>query len=296
MLTSTATQAMTSASSRTAALRVSNLSFAYGDVEVLHDISFEAYPGELIAVVGPNGVGKSTLFKSLLGFNSHYTGTIELQGSDIKSMSSRQRAKSIAYIPQASAQTFNYSVLELVVMGASPHLGVFEQPSSQDSEHALQILDELGIAHLAYRGCSNISGGEYQLMLLARALMQNATVLVMDEPTANLDYGNQYRVMQRIAGLARRDFVVIFSAHDPNQVLLNATRSLVLEKGRIIADGTPEQVLTEQLLSRLYRIDVHRHSVQEQDGTVRVCVPVGLEPKGIQEQQYAETEEVRHAD
>ena len=256
-------------------LKVSNLHFSYatGQRTVLDGVSFTASGGDLIALVGPNGVGKSTLFRCILGFMKGYTGSIQIDGVETSSMTRKELARCVAYIPQSSSQVFDYSVIELVLMGMATRLGMLQTPGKEEEAEALDVLEQLGIGHLAYRGCGQISGGEYQLVLLARALVQQAKILIMDEPTANLDYGNQFRVMERIAGLTDRDFVVMTSAHDPNQVLLHATRALVLEAGHISADGTPREVLTNETLSRLYGINVHRKEVEDEGRKVLVCVP-----------------------
>lgn len=259
-----------------AALEVEDLAFSYGSHCVLSNVSFAAEPGDFIAVLGPNGVGKSTMFKCLLGFLSGYEGKVLVGGVDARGMKRKELARRVAYIPQSSEQVFDYTVLELVLMGSAARVSLFSTPGAEEERRALEVLSELGIGHLAHKGCGQISGGEYQLVLLARTLVQDARVLIMDEPTANLDYGNQYRVMERISRLVNRDFVVMMAAHDPNQVLLHANRALVIDEGRVRADGAPAEVMTDELLSSLYGIDVHRISVEDAGRRVNVCVPVGL--------------------
>ncbi|MDO4552266.1 MAG: ABC transporter ATP-binding protein, partial [Bacillota bacterium] len=213
------------------AVNIIDLDFSYDTRKVLHNINFSAEGGSLVAVLGPNGVGKSTLFRCILGFLRPDKGSVLLNGREISSLSRQEAAREIAYIPQVASPTFDYTVLEMVLMGVSNQLGYFESPGPAHREQALDTLGDLGIAHLRNRGCAQISGGERQLALLARALIQNAKVLLMDEPTANLDYGNQYRVMERIAGLASKGYTVIFSTHDPNQALLHANRVFALKGG-----------------------------------------------------------------
>lgn len=255
-------------------IKVQNLTFSYGDKETLHNVEFSSEDGDLTAVLGPNGAGKSTFFKCILGFLKANTGKILLNGKDMKTLTRAEIAKEIAYIPQSITPTFNYTVLDTVLMGTTNSLKAFESPSAAQKAHAVEILDSLGIAHLSYRGCGNISGGERQLVLLARALIQNAKILLMDEPTANLDYGNQYKVMKRISALAKQDYTVIFSTHDPNQALLHATRIFVLRNGSTVINGAPEQVLTEAKLSELYGIDISLKKVKLCDSETLVCLPV----------------------
>ena len=256
-----------------AQLAVKDLSFSYGHRRILEDISFEAHPGDFIALLGPNGVGKSTLFKCILRFLSHYSGEVCVDGRNIREMSRKEIASLIAYIPQSSSQVFDFTVLELVLLGAATRLPLFKTPNEQDEAKAMDVLSDLGIAHLAHQGCEEISGGEYQLVLLARTLIQEAKILIMDEPTANLDYGNQYRVMSKIASLTHEDFIILMAAHDPNQVLLHANRAIVIDGGNLVADGDPDEVMSQDLLSRLYGIEVHRHHVQDDGRNVAICIP-----------------------
>ena len=181
---------------------VQDLVFSYGGADVLQGVSFCADRGERIAVLGPNGVGKSTLFRCLLGFLEPKRGCVKIAGRDVQAYSRRALAAELAYIPQSYSPAFDHTVLDSVLMGLSAQLGTLEQPGPVQTRAAMQILTELGIDGLAGRGSMHISGGERQLMLLGRALMQNAHTLIMDEPTASLDYGNSFRVMQRIESLS----------------------------------------------------------------------------------------------
>ena len=254
-------------------IEVSGLVFSYGGADVLKDVSFCADGGERIAVLGPNGVGKSTLFRCLLGFLEPQSGGVTVSGRDVRSYSRRALAAELAYIPQSYSPAFDHTVLDSVLMGLSAQLGTLEQPGPVQTRAAMQILTELGIDGLAGRGSIHISGGERQLMLLARALIQNARTLIMDEPTASLDYGNSFRVMQRIETLSRRGYTVIFSTHEPNQAFRYATKVLALKDGRVLSFGRPEDVLTPALLQTLYGVPVAVTQVQAGSRMVCVCTP-----------------------
>ena len=256
------------------AIEVKNLRFCYGGRPVIGDVSFTAEKGELLAVLGPNGVGKSTLFRCLIGFLETVSGEILAEGKPLSGYSRRELARKIAYIPQSHTPAFDHTVLDSVLMGMTAQLGVFEQPGGLQREKAMQMLRALGLEKLADRGCMKISGGERQLMLLARALVQDASMLIMDEPTANLDYGNSCRVMERVQQLGRQGYTIIFSTHDPNQAFSYATKVLALKDGGVMASGAPRDVLTEAVLSQLYGIPVARCEVQTKLGTKTICMPM----------------------
>lgn len=237
-------------------IRVEQLSFSYGSHQVLKDISFSAEKGELLCVLGANGAGKSTMFKCILGILTGYSGNIYADGKEIRSMSQRERAKMLAYIPQANNPAFNYSVLDMVLMGTSVRIAGIGGPGKKEEMIALEALDKMGIAHLAERGYARISGGEQQLVLIARALAQGAKILVMDEPTSNLDYGNQMRAQKQLRMLADEGYTILQSTHNPEQTYLFADRILSIQGGVVHSLGKPQEVMNEELIRSLYQIDV----------------------------------------
>ena len=237
-------------------LEVRNLSFAYGTHPVLRDVSFTLDKGEFLSVLGPNGVGKSTLFRCILGRLEGYGGTITSGGDDLKQMPRREAARRMAYIPQIHTPTFSYTVLNTVLMGTARQLSPFAQPGRAQVEQAMAALERVGAAHLSQRDFSRLSGGEQQLVLLARALAQKAEILIMDEPTSALDFGNQLRVLELVRELAQEGYGVLLSTHNPQHALTFATRTLALADGRVAALGRPDEVLTPELMEKLYGVDV----------------------------------------
>ncbi|MDR3115726.1 MAG: ABC transporter ATP-binding protein, partial [Treponema sp.] len=235
-----------------ALLEVRRLGFAYGDRVILQDLDFSLTPGELLGLLGPNGAGKSTLFRCILGLEKRYSGVVLLEGGNIQDKSPRLMAQTIAYVPQNHYPSFNYSVMDMVLMGTAAQGKEWASPNSRQRQNASEALERLGIADFGKRDFIRLSGGERQLVLIARALAQQAKLLVMDEPTANLDYGNQIRVLLQVKALSRQGYSIIMSTHNPEQAFLFTDRVLALHNRSIAAAGPPSQVLTEDLIRRLY--------------------------------------------
>lgn len=233
-------------------LTVSDLRFSYGAHKVLQGISFTLNEGELMTVLGPNGTGKTTLFKCILGFMPRYSGSIQIGEEEARELPPRDLARRIAYIPQNHQQTFGYSVLDMVLMGTAHSLSLFSLPGETQRKEAYAALERLNIAYLADKNFGRISGGEQQLVLIARALAQKARILIMDEPTASLDYGNQDRVMQLVKGLTHDRYSILLSTHSPQHALWYSDRALALKEGKVLATGAPDEVMTAELLRELY--------------------------------------------
>ena len=249
-------------------LNVNELSFSYEiGKEILHYVNFSVESGQLLAVLGPNGAGKSTLFRCLMGAQAGFSGEVTLDGVSISDLSGKERAKRIAYIPQIHRPTFGYTVLETVLMGTTRQLGAFSQPKQAQIDAAMAALEKVGIVSLAERNVARLGGGEFQLTLIARALSQQADVLLMDEPTASLDYGNQFRILSLVKELCKQNYTVIISTHDPQHALTFADKVLALDKGTVAAFGETGQVMTAELLHRLYGVEV---TFTEADGKTLV--------------------------
>ena len=238
-------------------LTVKDLTYRYAKtaVPVLRGISFTAESGDFLSVLGANGAGKSTLFRCLLGGLTDYTGAIELDGRDVRTLSRRETAEHIAYIPQIHRPTFGYSVLDTTLMGLTRQLSPFRSPTPEMEKQAMDALEQMGVAQLAERNFATLSGGEQQLVLIARALCQQSDILVMDEPTSSLDYGNQLRVLERVRLLARQGYTVLLSTHDPQHALRFSQKVLALSGGQVAADGCTADVLTPELIRRLYGVE-----------------------------------------
>mgnify|MGYP000987115851 CR=1 FL=1 len=242
------------------AIEAKGVRFSYGKNEILHGMDFAAQKGQLIAVLGPNGAGKSTLFRCLLGLYHSYRGSITIE---VKNMQPREIAAKVAYIPQTHTPTFHYTVLEMVLMGTTHRVRGLQSPGAKEVAIAREALAQVGIADMESRSYGRLSGGEQQLVLIAWALAQQTELLIMDEPTSSLDYGNQLRVMQRVRALARQGYTILLSSHNPQQALLFSDRILALHDGVICADGTPEKVITPELLETLYSIKTRLAEAEE---------------------------------
>lgn len=258
-------------------ITVDKLSFSYGEREILHSVSFSAEYGEFLSVLGPNGAGKSTLFRCMLGLLAPSSGGTEIDGRSISEMSAQELSRSIAYIPQSHNPVFNYSVLDMVLMGTTAQLGRFSSPGAKQERLALSALERLNIAHLSDRGYRAISGGERQLVLVARAIAQQAKILIMDEPSANLDFGNKIRVMRTVRDLTSDGYAVIQATHDPDQSYQYSDKILALYNGGILAWGTPQETVSGGMISTLYGTDVEVCSLR--DDSIRVCIPA-VDKKG----------------
>jgi iron complex transport system ATP-binding protein len=235
-----------------------DLTIGYRDRVVGRALDVALAQGEVLALLGPNGGGKTTLLKTLLGLLAPQAGEVAIAGRPLAAITPRERARLIAYVPQLHVPSFAFTVESVVLMGRSAHGNLFSRPSAHDRAVTARVLEELGIAHLAARPYTMISGGERQLVLLARALAQEPRYVVLDEPTASLDFGNQGKVMREIRALAAAGHGVLFTTHDPNHALRAADRAYLLREGKCLAEGPVAAVLTRAQLEELYRAPVEQ--------------------------------------
>ena len=237
-------------------LKIQSLSICYGTREILHNISLTVQSGEVLALIGPNGAGKSTLIRAVSGVIP-YTGHVSTNGDDFASLSPMQRAKYIATVSQAVAMPPAYTVWETVLFGRTPYLGFLGQASQKDEEIARQSLQRVSALPFAERRVGELSGGEQQRVLLARALCQSTPILLLDEPTAHLDLQYQVGLLELVTELAHRDnLAVLVALHDLNLAAHYADRIALMVAGQIKAEGKPEQVLRADLIADAYCLPV----------------------------------------
>jgi len=255
-------------------LRVRDISFGYlPSTPIFENISFDVECGQMFCILGPNGTGKSTLIKCLGNLLELDGGSIELDGAPIRSLSSPDVAKKVGYVPQGHISAFPYSVLQLVVMGRAPHLGIFSSPKEPDFRIARDSMELVGIGHLADRPCTDISGGEQQLALIARVLTQKPDVLLLDEPTSHLDFGNQMRILGVINKLAESGMTVVMSSHFPDHAFLTTGVVAIMKDGMIQNIGDATDVITEATMRDTYGIQVKVTDVGSGVDR-RVCIPL----------------------
>ena len=225
---------------------------------ILNDINLAVGQGELLAVLGPNGAGKTTLMRTMIGLQKWTSGHTEVDGVDLHDMTPQEIGRTIAYVPQArSAVSLSLSGLDMVTVGRAPHLGIFAQPGPREREMALGMLAEIGADHLASMPCGNMSGGQFQMILIARALVAEPRILVLDEPETGLDFHNQLVVLNLLERLVRQDnMTVIMNTHYPAHALRIADKVILVDSHHQPTSGTVSEVMTEQTLADVFDVEV----------------------------------------
>lgn len=236
-------------------LKVENLNFGYNGTngtQILKDISFDIEHGKLCGLFGPNGCGKTTLFKCCLNFLKFNKGEISIHGENIKNKSIDEMAKLVAYVPQEHKPPFLYSVKEIVLMGRTPYLGGVFGICDKDKHKAIEALKLLGIMHLANKSYNQLSGGQRQLALIARAVAQETKLLFLDEPTSALDFKNQIKIWKILQKISQKGTTIFACTHDPNHILWFCDKVIVLCDKSIIANGSPKDSINGETLNRIY--------------------------------------------
>ncbi|MGY4686397.1 ABC transporter ATP-binding protein [Petrotoga sp. DB-2] len=245
-------------------ISIKNISFSYDTVrDTIKNISFNLNKGELIALLGPNGSGKTTILKCLNGTMKPKTGEIYIENHNIKNLSYKEIAKFISVVPQEHSAIFSYLVIDIVAMGITPYLSFGRMPTKKDYRTAYTKLEFFNIQHLAEKNYNQLSGGEKQLVLIARALMQNTDYLIMDEPTSHLDFKNQHLLMKELKKLSENGKGVITALHDPNLALRFCDRIIMVKNGEVIFSGENTKVMNPQNLQILYDAPVSMNKVED---------------------------------
>ncbi|XVG95995.1 ABC transporter ATP-binding protein [Eubacteriales bacterium KG127] len=253
-------------------VEVENLTFAYsGQKNIFSNASFSLDEGEVLTILGPNGSGKSTLLNCISNIITPRAGRVLLNNRNIRDMKEKDIAKILGYVPQMHSPTFSYSVREFVLMGRAAYLGVFQKPTRLDYTMSDEAISKLNISHLEGKSYTEISGGERQQVLIARAIAQNPKVLIFDEPTNHLDYGNQLRVMKIIKDLAKEGYAIVMTTHIPDHAIILGGKVAILDKKGILTVGESEKIINEKLLKSIYKADIKVKYIDEIGR--KVCFP-----------------------
>lgn len=237
-------------------IKLENVACGYENVIILSNINLSFKTGEFWCILGSNGIGKTTLFKTLLGFITSKDGKIRIDGRDMSAINNKDIARYISYVPQAKTYSLQYSVLDTVLMGRACHIKQFSSPSDQDYDIAMKMLKKLEIDDLS--GCmySELSGGEQQVVLIARALAQEARFIIMDEPASNLDFENQKRILDVMKTLADKDVGIVMSSHSPDHAFYCDANVVLINKDKTILNGKASEIITSTNLKGGYGVDV----------------------------------------
>jgi ABC transporter, iron chelate uptake transporter (feCT) family, ATP-binding protein len=235
---------------------IKNLSCGYDKKVVIENFNANLQDGDIFCLLGSNGVGKTTTFKTILGFLKPLGGEILIDGKDALKMSEKERASFISYVPQAHTPPFAFSVFDVVMMSANARLGIFERPSKEDEKIAIDALKTLNLESFKDKIYTDLSGGERQMVLIARALAQRSKVMLLDEPTANLDFGNQMRVLKEIKKLAKQGYIIILTSHQPEQVFYLNAKVAMLGRDKNYIYGEASEVMNGENLKKIYGVDI----------------------------------------
>ena len=259
-------------------LKVENGNFAYSKgANVLNDINFEVKSGELLAILGPNGVGKTTLLRALMGMLKWKSGKSYIDGEDIKSMSPKKLWSKMAYVPQAKSASSAYSAFETVLLGRSSKIGVFNAPRKIDYEICEEIMESLDIAKLKDKKCSNMSGGEFQMVLIARALASEPELLILDEPESNLDFKNQLVVLDAMTNLVhKKNMACIFNTHYPAHALQRADKSLILTRGGVSYFGNTASLVNEDMIRKAFGVNAVIGEIETEGNVMQNVIPLDI--------------------
>jgi len=260
-------------------LSADNLAFRWDHTrDVFSQVSFTLHPGELFCILGPNGVGKSTLLRCLINLLDLHRGFVRIDGADIRKINRQVLSRKMAFVPQGYDVAFSYTILEYVLMGRAPYISAFSSPAEEDVKIAVNAIREAGVYHLIDKPITEVSGGEHQLALIARALAQQPEILLLDEPTSHLDFGNQMQVLSLIERLSDRGITIIMTSHFPDHAFIVSDQVGIMREGVLSTIGPANSVITSTTLQETYNVDVR---VEYNEVAKRnVCIPLRYNKAG----------------
>lgn len=258
-------------------LEVKKAKFFYKSEDILFkDLSFNLESGEILAIMGANGVGKTSLIRSICGFEKFKEGGAFVDGKNIESFDKKEFWDKISYIPQKRESTFAYTGIDMVVFGLASKIGPFGNPSENDYKLAKNLMDELGIGHLDNKLCSKISGGELQMLIIARALIKNPSLLILDEAESGLDFKNQLKIINLLKDLARKKGItIVFNTHYPNYALKIADKVLILRKNGEYFYGSKD-IINEENIKKAFGVDTLIRNIETDQGREKILIPYRL--------------------
>ncbi|MCR5345013.1 MAG: ABC transporter ATP-binding protein [Lachnospiraceae bacterium] len=255
---------------------VKNASFSYkNDRKIFEDVNFSVDSGDIVAILGPNGAGKTTLLKCILGILKLESGEALLDGKDVRRMQERELFKRVSYVPQAKNTTAAYTVRDTVLIGLAAELSVFKSPGEAEEERVRKVLRELNIEHLIDKKCNKISGGELQMVLIARALISEPEVLILDEPESNLDFRNQLIVLDTLTKLSKRGIACIFNTHYPSHALQRANKAIILSEGHTVC-GDCESTITAEAIEKAFNVKATINEYSDGGIIIKTVVPISV--------------------
>ena len=243
---------------------------------IFADVSFTLKPGELFCILGPNGTGKSTLLRCLIDLLDLNHGSVKLDGMDIRKMDRQDLSRKMAFVPQGYDVAFPYTIFEYVLMGRAPYISAFSSPTNEDVKIAVEAIREVGVYHLIEKAVNEVSGGEHQLALIARALAQKPEILLLDEPTSHLDFGNQMQVLSLVERLRDRGITIIMTSHFPDHAFIVSDQVGIMRDGAFSTIGSAEKVITSEALRATYNVDVRVEYIEVAGR--KVCIPIRYRP------------------
>jgi iron complex transport system ATP-binding protein len=253
-------------------LEIKDAVFSYEETEnIFEDINLTVDKGDVVCILGPNGCGKTTLIKCLNNIHKLDKGTVYINGEDIRHIGQREIAKNIGYIPQGHVPTFAFTVFDVVLMGRTPHLDFFESLGEKDYKIAEKALEKFELSDMRDKPYTTLSGGEQQLVFFARVIAQEPHILILDEPTSHLDFGNQLKTLDIISKLASEGLSVVMTSHFPDHAFISSNKVAIMKDCNFMAVGAPDDVITQENMEKTYGIHVE---IVDMGPNRKICVPM----------------------